>query len=113
MEAIESRIDTRSEAFRENARHMKALVEDLRKELEKARTERSEKARARLKEQNKLSVRERLDRLLDRNTPFLEIAPLAARGLYDKKVHGAGIVTGIGMVAGHEVIIHANDSMIK
>ena len=113
MEAIESRIDSRSEAFRKNARHMKALVEDLRKEMEMARTERTEKARARLKEQNKLSVRERLDRLLDRNSPFLEIAPLAARGLYDKKVHGAGIVTGIGRVEGHEVIIHANDSMIK
>lgn len=113
MEVIESRIDTTSEEFQENARHMKALVQDLRQELEKARSERSEKARARLKEQGKLSVRERIERLLDRNTPFLEIAPLAARGLYDKKVHGAGIVSGIGVVEGHEVIIHANDSMIK
>jgi len=113
MEVIESRIDTDSEEFKENERHMKALVADLRQELERAKTERSEKAQTRLKEQNKLSVRERIDRLLDRNTPFLEIAPLAARGLYDKKVHGAGIVSGIGVVEGHEVIIHANDSMIK
>lgn len=113
MEVIESRIDTGSEEFQKNAKHMKALVADLRQELERARTERSEKAEARLKEQNKLSVRQRIDRLLDRNTPFLEIAPLAARGLYDKKVHGAGIVSGIGVVEGHEVIIHANDSMIK
>ncbi|RLB17237.1 MAG: methylcrotonoyl-CoA carboxylase [Deltaproteobacteria bacterium] len=113
MEVIESRIDTGNKEFQENAKHMKALVGDLRQELERARTERSEKAKARLREQNKLSVRERIDRLLDRNTPFLEIAPLAARGLYDKKVHGAGIVSGIGVVEGHEVIIHANDSMIK
>ncbi|MCF8119615.1 MAG: methylcrotonoyl-CoA carboxylase, partial [Deltaproteobacteria bacterium] len=51
--------------------------------------------------------------LLDRNSPFLEIAPLAAKDLYDKKVHGAGIVAGIGRVAGREVIIHANDPLIK
>lgn len=113
MEVIESRIDNGSHEYKENLQHMKALVADLRQELERARTERSEKAKARLKEQRKLSVRERIDRLLDRNTPFLEIAPLAARGLYDKKVHGAGIVSGIGVVEGHEVIIHANDSMIK
>jgi acetyl-CoA carboxylase carboxyltransferase component len=113
MEVIESRIDTSSEEYEKNYAHMEALVANLRQELEKARNERSEKARARLKEQNKLSVRERIHVLLDRNTPFLEIAPLAARGLYDKKVHGAGIVSGIGVVQGHEVIIHANDSMIK
>jgi len=113
MSVIESRIHTGSEAYRENYRHMETLVAGLHEELEKARTERSEKAKARLKEQGKLSVRERIDRLLDRNTPFLEIAPLAARGLYDKKVHGAGIVSGIGRVEGHEVILHANDSMIK
>jgi acetyl-CoA carboxylase carboxyltransferase component len=113
MEVIDSRIDTKSKEYRENYSRMETLVADLREELEKARTERSEKARARLKEQNKLSVRERMDLLLDRNTPFLEIAPLAAHGLYDRKVHGAGIVCGIGLVEGHEVIIHANDSMIK
>jgi len=113
MSVIESRIHTGSEAYRENYRHMETLVAGLHEELEKARTERSEKAKARLKEQGKLSVRERIDQLLDRNTPFLEIAPLAARGLYDKKVHGAGIVSGIGRVEGHEVIIHANDAMIK
>ncbi|MFZ0447725.1 MAG: carboxyl transferase domain-containing protein [Desulfatiglandaceae bacterium] len=113
MSVIESRINTGSDPYRENYQHMERLVAELREELEKARTERSEKAKARLREQGKLSVRERIERLLDRNTPFLEIAPLAARGLYDKKVHGAGIVTGIGRVEGHEVIIHANDAMIK
>jgi len=113
MELIDSRIDTKSKEYRENHSRMETLVAELREELQKARTERSEKARARLKEQNKLSVRERMDLLLDRNTPFLEIAPLAAQGLYDRKVHGAGIVSGIGLVEGREVLIHANDSMIK
>jgi acetyl-CoA carboxylase carboxyltransferase component len=113
MEVIETRIDTSSEDYRGNYETMQALVEDLTKELDKARNERSDKARARLAEQNKLSVRKRLELLLDRNTPFLEIAPLAARDMYDKKVHAAGIVAGIGIVEGREVIVHANDSMIK
>ena len=98
MQVIETKIDLSSQDYLDNYRAMEAMVEDLRKELETAREDRSEKARARLAEQNKLSVRERLDLLLDRNTPFLEIAPLAARGMYDKKVHGAGIVSGIGIV---------------
>jgi acetyl-CoA carboxylase carboxyltransferase component len=113
MQVIETKIDPSSQDYLDNYRAMEAMVDDLRKELETARNDRSEKARARLAEQNKLSVRERLDLLLDRNTPFLEIAPLAARGMYDKKVHGAGIVSGIGIVEGREVLVHANDAMIK
>jgi acetyl-CoA carboxylase carboxyltransferase component len=113
MEVIETKVDTSSQEYRENYQNMEALVADLRKELEIAENDRSEKAWGRLAQQNKLPVRKRLELLLDRNTPFLEIAPLAAKGLYDKKVHGAGIVTGIGIVEGREVIIHANDSMIK
>lgn len=113
MHAIETRIDPSSQEYLDNYQAMEAMVADLRKELETARNDRSDKAKARLAEQNKLPVRKRLDLLLDRNTPFLEIAPLAAKGMYDKKVHGAGIVSGIGIVEGREVIVHANDSMIK
>lgn len=113
MELIETRIDTSSQEYLENYQAMEALVKDLKRELEIARDERPEKARARLAQQNKLSVRQRLELLLDRNTPFLEIAPLAARGMYDKNVHGAGAVSGIGIVEGREVIVHANDPMIK
>ena len=113
MEVIETRVDTSSEEYKENYQAMKALVEDLRKELEIAKSDRSEKARSRLTEQGKIPVRKRLEILFDRNTPFLEIAPLAAKGMYDKKIHGAGIITGIGIVEGREVIVHANDSMIK
>jgi acetyl-CoA carboxylase carboxyltransferase component len=113
MEIIESRIDTHSREYIDNYQAMKSLVAELRKALETARNDRSEKARKRLAEQNKLSVRRRLELLLDRNAPFLEIAPLAAKDMYDRKVHGAGIVAGIGVVAGREVMVHANDSMIK
>jgi acetyl-CoA carboxylase carboxyltransferase component len=113
MEIIETKVDTSSEEYQENYQAMDAMVADLRKELETAQEDRSEKARARLAQQNKLSVRARLELLFDRNTPFMEIAPLAAKGMYDKKVHGAGVVAGIGIVEGREVIVHANDSMIK
>jgi acetyl-CoA carboxylase carboxyltransferase component len=113
MEVIETIIDTSSEEYKENYQAMQALILDLRKELEIAINDRSEKARTRLAQQNKLPVRNRLDLLFDRNTPFLEIAPLAAKDMYDKKIHGAGIITGIGVVEGREVIVHANDSMIK
>jgi acetyl-CoA carboxylase carboxyltransferase component len=113
MEVIETRIDTSSQDYKENYDTMQALVDDLEKELEKAINERSDRARARLKDQNKLPVRKRLELLLDRNTPFLEIAPLAAKDMYDKKVHSAGVVAGIGIVEGREVIVHANDPMIK
>jgi acetyl-CoA carboxylase carboxyltransferase component len=113
MQVIETRVDTASQEYKANYQAMEALVADLRKEMEIARSDRPDKARARLAEQNKLPVRERLELLLDRHTPFLEIAPLAAMGMYDKKVHGAGIVSGIGLVEGREVVVHANDSMIK
>jgi acetyl-CoA carboxylase carboxyltransferase component len=113
MEVIETKIDTSSKEYHENYQAMEAMVADLRKELEIARSDRPEKARTRLAQQNKLSVNERLELLFDRNTPFMEIAPLAARGIYDKKVHSAGVISGIGIVEGREVIVYANDSMIK
>jgi len=113
MEIIETKVNTKSEEYRENYQAMDAMVAGLRKELEIAEQDRPEKARTRLAQQNKLSVRSRLELLFDRNTPFMEIAPLAAKGLYDKKIHGAGVVAGIGIVEGREVIVHANDSMIK
>ncbi|MDQ7781433.1 MAG: carboxyl transferase domain-containing protein [Desulfomonilaceae bacterium] len=113
MEVIESQIDTAGDEYRANYERMQELVEDLKAQLKKARQERSEKAVKRNQELGKLTVQERLDRLLDRNTPWLEIAPLAAKGMYDGKVHGAGTRAGIGVVKGREVLVHANDPMIK
>jgi len=113
MDVIESKIDKTSEEYRKNYEAMEALVVDLRKELKKAREDRPQKDIDRLKAQGKMPVRQKMDLLLDRNTPFLELAPLAARGMYDGKVHGAGLVAGIGMVEGHEVLVLASDAMIK
>ena len=113
MEVIDSRIDTGSQDYKDNREAMSEQVARLEEELRVAREDRSEKAMARHTGQGKLPVRERLERLLDPGTPFLEIAPLAAREMYDKRIHAAGVVSGIGRVAGREVLVHANDAMIK
>jgi acetyl-CoA carboxylase carboxyltransferase component len=113
MSVIETTVDTRSETYRKNFETMSALVGDLNKELKIARDVRSEKALKRLAEVGKLSTPRKLDLLLDPNTPFLEIGPLAARGMYDGKVHKAGVVIGVGVVAGREVLVFANDPTIK
>ncbi len=113
MRAIESQIDTQSDAYRENYAAMATLVEDLNTEMDRSMNERSEKSRKRLAETGKLPTPKKLELLLDPNTPFLEIAPLAARGMYDGKIHKAGIVIGIGRVAGKEVLVSANDPTIK
>ncbi len=113
MEVIESRIDKNSDEFKANYAAMEKMVSELREELRIAREDRSEKALKRNAELGKLTVQQRLDKLLDRNTPWLEIAPLAARGLYDKKVHAAGSRAGIGLIHGREVVVNANDPMIK
>jgi acetyl-CoA carboxylase carboxyltransferase component len=113
MDVIETRIDTQSDEFRRNFGAMETLAAELKEELRKARDDRSEKARSRLASQGKMPIREKLDLLLDRNTPFLEIAPLAARDMYDGKIHGAGLVNGIGIIHGKEVFVSGNDAMIK
>jgi len=113
MAIIETRIDTGTDEYKKNFEKMTSLVGELKASLQKAREERSDKARQRVAEVGKLPVRERLDLLLDRNTPFLEIGALAAKDMYDGKVHGAGSVIGIGVVEGREVIVNANDPMIK
>ncbi|MBN2180104.1 MAG: methylcrotonoyl-CoA carboxylase [Deltaproteobacteria bacterium] len=113
MDIIETRIDTKSDEYKKNYESMEALVSEMKEELRKAREDRSQKAKDRLASQGKLPVRKKLDLLLDRNTPFLEIAPLAGQGMYDGKIHGAGLVSGIGIVGGKEVLISSNDATIK
>lgn len=113
MEVIQSRIHTSGDEFRANQAHMEGLVAELTERLRVAREERSERSWNRHTSQGKLPVRERLSRLLDPNTPFLEVSPLAAYGMYDEKVHGAGVVSGVGIVHGREFFVTANDAMIK
>ena len=113
MEAIETKVDKTDPQYRENYAHMEAMVARLNDALRIAREIRSEKALGRLAEQGKLPVRKRLELLLDKNTPVLEIAPLAAYDMYDKGVHGAGSVAVIGVVHGREVLVSANDPTIK
>ena len=113
MYRIESHIDTNSSEFRENQEHMKGLVAELTERLAEVKKGGPPKAIEKHKARGKLTVRERLDRLLDKNTPFLELSPLCAYGLYKNEAPCAGIVTGIGVVHGKEVLIVANDATVK
>ena len=113
MDVVESQARTDTAEFRDNAARMTALVADLRARLDAARAGGGPAAHARHREQGKLPVRERVDGLLDPGSPFLEIAPLAAAGLYDGDAPGAGLVTGIGRVSGREVLVVANDATVK
>jgi acetyl-CoA carboxylase carboxyltransferase component len=113
MARIESHIDAGAPDFLENMAHMDGLEADLKARLQAARHGGGDEALRRHREQGKLPVRERIDRLLDPATPFLEIAALAAHGLYEGAAPGAGIVTGIGRVRGREVMVVANDATVK
>src|SRR6188768_2888028 len=92
---------------------MERLVADLRARLQRVREGGDERAIRRHRDQGKLLVRERLEQLLDRGAPFLELSPLAANGVYDDDAPGAGLVTGIGRVSGREVLVVANDATVK
>jgi 3-methylcrotonyl-CoA carboxylase beta subunit/propionyl-CoA carboxylase len=113
MDVLATRIRTDSPEFLHNQSRMTALVTELRERLEKARQGGGLRQLQRHRDQGKLPVRERIDRLLDPGSPFLELSPLAAWDLYDNEAPGAGIVTGAGRVSGREVIIIANDATVK
>ncbi len=113
MFRIESKVDPRSKEFQENAAALKAQVDELKLRLAGARKGGPPAALEKHKARGKLSVRERLDLLFDRNTPFLEFSSLAAYGMYDNEAPGAGIVTGVGVVHGREVLVVANDATVK
>ena len=92
---------------------MQQLVAELGERTARAREGGGAKYVQRHREQGKLPARERIDRLLDAGSPFLELSPLAATGMYDDEAPAAGIVTGIGRVSGREVMIVANDATVK
>ena len=113
MSVIESRVDTRSATFRQRYARNRALAEELRAKVAEAARGGSERARRRHLARGKLLPRERVELLLDPGTPFLELSQLAAHGMYGGEVPGAGLVTGIGRVAGRECVIVANDATVK
>ncbi|MBS4046012.1 acyl-CoA carboxylase subunit beta [Ferrovibrio sp.] len=113
MRQIQSRIDVTAGEYRENYVAMTRRLKEFHAHQHAARYERPRRDLDRLARQNKLSVRERLELLLDPGTPFLEFSTLAACRAYDRTVPGAGVVTGIGIVQGREVAIHANDASVK
>src|SRR4051812_29239731 len=108
MDVIETQINPQDSQFQQNATYHRVLVEELRQRLAQIRQGGGEKYRQRHTEQGKLFVRDRIDRLLDPGSPFLEISPLAAWKVYEDDAPGAGIVTGIGRVSGRECMIVAN-----
>src|SRR5215472_7338926 len=113
MARLASALDTRATEFTANRDAMQALVSDLRRTVAAAAAGGSAQAVARHRERGRLLARERIDLLLDPGAPFLEFSPLAAHGLYQGEVPCAGIVTGIGRVAGRECVIVANDPTVK
>ncbi|MEZ5461732.1 carboxyl transferase domain-containing protein [Dokdonella sp.] len=113
MPRIDSHIDPRSPDFLANASHLRALVDDLKQELLQASLGGGKKSRTKHTERGKLLPRERIRALLDPGSPFLELSPLAAHGMYEGSAPCAGLVTGIGRVHGQEVLIVANDATVK
>jgi 3-methylcrotonyl-CoA carboxylase beta subunit len=106
-------IGTHGNEFRANAAAMRALVKELEDKRAEAALGGPQRARERHAARGKLLPRERVLRLIDPGAPFLELSPLAANGMYDDAIHGAGIITGIGRISGRECVIVCNDATIK
>ena len=110
---LETKVDLQSEAAKNSAAHNKALRDELWAKVATASLGGSEKSRERHEGRGKLLPRDRVERLLDPGSPFLEIGQLTANGLYDDAVPGAGIIAGIGRVSGRQVMIICNDATVK
>ena len=113
MPALTSSLDPRSQEFQDNVAWHRGLVEELDARLARAAEGGGEKARSKHTDRGKLLARDRITALLDPGSPFLELSPLAAEGMYDGAAPAAGIVTGIGRVHGQEVVVVANDATVK
>ncbi|MGY4396653.1 3-methylcrotonyl-CoA carboxylase beta subunit [Sphingomonas sp. UYAg733] len=110
---LDTKLSPESETFRANAAHNRALADKLRTDVATAALGGSEKSRERHVSRNKLLPRDRVERLLDPGSPFLEIGQLAANDLYDGEVPGAGLIAGIGRVSGRQCMIVCNDATVK
>jgi 3-methylcrotonyl-CoA carboxylase beta subunit len=110
---LQSHLSTRSDAYRMRRAHGLALVEELDAHLQRVVHAGGERAAKKLAGRDKLSPRERVERLLDRDGPFLELSALAGIDQYDDECPGGGCITGIGQVAGKMVVVFANDTRVK
>jgi 3-methylcrotonyl-CoA carboxylase beta subunit len=110
---LASTVDTQSKEFRANAAAMRALTTELAEKRAEASLGGPARARERHAARGKLLPRERVLRLIDPGAPFLELSALAANGMYDDAIHGAGIITGIGRIEGRECVVVCNDATIK
>ncbi len=113
MAVLESNINPQSEVFAGNRLAMNKLVGELAERRAEAALGGSERSRQRHLKRGKLLPRERVMRLLDPGSPFLELSPLAANNMYDGDIHGAGMISGIGRIEGRECMIVCNDATIK
>ena len=110
---LTSKIDQEAPEAKARFDHNTALAQDLRAEVAKASLGGSEKSRERHTSRGKLLPRERVERLLDPGSPFLEVGQLAAHGLYGGDIHGASMIAGIGRVSGRQCMIICNDATVK
>ncbi|KQU74972.1 MULTISPECIES: carboxyl transferase domain-containing protein [unclassified Rhizobacter] len=113
MPALASKLSPRSEDFKANAAAMRVLVDDLNAKLARIAQGGGDGPRAKHLARGKLLPRDRVEMLLDPDTPFLEVAPLAALGLYNDDAPGAGLIAGIGRVSGVDCMIVCNDATVK
>ncbi|HET9143840.1 carboxyl transferase domain-containing protein [Actinophytocola sp.] len=111
--ALRTEADPGDPAYQRYVKEHTALVEDLRARMTQARLGGPEKARNRHVERGKLLPRDRVDSLLDPGSPFLELSPLAATGLYGDEAPAAGIITGVGRISGRECVVVVNDATVK
>ena len=111
--ALDTKLSRDSDDFRANAAHNAALADRLRADVARTALGGSAASRDRHTSRGKLLPRDRVERLLDAGAPFLEIGQLAANGLYDDAVPGAGLICGIGRVSGRQVMIVCNDATVK
>src|SRR2546423_15264847 len=110
MDVLASQIKTDDQQFQTNRDRMQALVKDLHDRLERVREGGGAKYVERHRQQGKLPVRDRIARLIDPGTPFLELSALAASDMYDGDAPAAGLVTGIARISGRQAMIVANDA---
>src|SRR6201991_1626946 len=113
MPRIQSEIDSSSDRFRANHARMSSLAVDLRKQIEAAALGGGEDARKKHASRGKLLPRERVQTLIDPGSPFLELSPLAAHGMYGGDAPAAGLITGVGRIHGREALVIANDATVK